>query len=454
MKKATKRRSLSLDSQSGELSDELSNDEDDDSIDDDFEDDDDDETEEDAPSHIPSPKKNLKVNGKGKTVNSRGTGPVNGNFLAVPVTPSNKRRFSNLSTASVLDEDDGDIVTPLNFPRKKKHRTLSNNNEGLLAYSALRQRSEASEMVSEVAVESDDDDDALYQAVNLISDDEDDADVEKLEEEVIMSTEPSFGSFGGDPFLADPSSEMIYMMGPPGYFGTPDRELARLVDFPVGETERPAPKAEGTEGRKYSNGSTKRVRFWDEQSVDDDSSSTSSDLDAIFPDIFAEQDRLPPLLQKLIDNDTDIDNGQRSDSDGEHSYWDFSETDQASPSRGGFIDEDVGDDADDSTSSGYDCMRIRNPQYSFANLAMQRKVKPLMRTFLHLLQYAVPKPSCIGLRHLRVTRPQAQRNRFAERSDVATRSLALAGAISPLTPRRQLRTPTLLVPKSSSILQG
>ncbi|KAJ8114346.1 hypothetical protein OPT61_g3753 [Boeremia exigua] len=322
---------------------------------------DDDETDEDIPV-------SYRGRGKGK---GKGKGPAiriepvdddetdkdddeishNGVGLAASKHPVNqllmqnkKRSFSNLSSTSVLFGDE--IIDHEVFPRRKMARKLSNMGpKPLLTY----QESDTNEH----AIDSDDED---YSGVNLIPDD-DEFDMEAIEqqEENFIAREQeqqatallnqirdarrlSLESSASDDIfdVAAPLTES-YMTGL-GDFG-----FAQFFE-PEAVPASPDPAAK----RKYSDSSTKRVRFDDEVQVSEESESESSELDSsVFPDLFLEQDKLPPILTQLLEAENE-DDGDVGSPMSDASFWDFNHDE------GRITQAGDSDDESSAGSSGYE----------------------------------------------------------------------------------------------------
>lgn len=287
------------------------------------------------------------------------------------LTNNKKRTFSNISSTSLLfGEDDA------GFPRPKIARTLSHTGgSGLLTYTTANSKGangsdnaiESSDEEKDIVGEAEDeqgtnDEDEDYSGVNLISDDESDIDkIEQLEETFIIDDEhhhvPGFfnNAFNDARRLSldTQGSEDIFdfdaALG--GTLYTP----ANLQDVGFGQFFEPEPRPASPEPmakRKFSDSSTKRVRFDDEVQVSDSSSESSSELDsAIFPDLFLQQDKLPASLYQLMEEDNDTDNGDYSESASEHSFWDFGQEDNRNSAHGNAADSD---DSSDPGSSGYE----------------------------------------------------------------------------------------------------
>ncbi|KAF2016347.1 hypothetical protein BU24DRAFT_199998 [Aaosphaeria arxii CBS 175.79] len=298
---------------------------------------------------------------------SHGAGRTNSNDSIMNLFRNNannkKRTFSNLSSTSVLF---GDEDGPSAFPRPKMARRLSRTvDNGLLTYQ------EASNGVDENAIASSDDenndldDDEDYSGVLEVPDDETDPEMMEQEEEhfIIQEEEQhgndlfsaqfdlgrrhSIGSYGSDDILS-------LSMGDPLTFT--DLDFAP-TDHGFGqffEAEPPLPASpEPLSKRKFSDSSAKRVRFDDEVQVSDSSSDTSSELDSsTFPDLFMEQEKLPPsIYQELLLEDIDSDVADLPSDISEQSYWDVG---QDEPHNLGSLNANELDDSSDPGSSGYE----------------------------------------------------------------------------------------------------
>jgi hypothetical protein len=287
------------------------------------------------------------------------------------LTPKRKKRtFSNVSNTSVLfGEED---VEEQEFPRTKMPRKLSHNGgRPLLAY---KKDANGQNLTYENAIESDDEDkpididDEDYSGVALISDDDesDMENVEQLEEHFIVSDEQHrtnnlFNEYFDARRLSLDShaSDNIFDVTAP----LDENFLANLnvPDVGFGQFFEPEPLPTSPDAnikRKYSDSSTKRVRFDDEVQVSSSSSSESSELDSsLFPDLFMEQDKLPPSLYQLLENDNeDTDNEDFASPGSDRSYWDVEQEESRSikPNhKGGFDDE-----SSDPGSSGYESMLV------------------------------------------------------------------------------------------------
>jgi hypothetical protein len=279
-------------------------------------------------------------------VASLGTGlNVNKYPASRPLMNNKKRTFSNLSSTSMLFGDDS---TDQEFPRRKMARKLSNvATKPLLTYKAIED--------DEVAIESDDED---YSGLNLIPDDESDVDMmEQNEESFILQEEQQATALLNEyrdarrlsleSCLSDDIFAVTAPLDEAYILGLPDFGFAQFFE-PEALPASPDPAVK----RKYSDSSTKRVRFDDEVQVSDSSSSESSELDSsLFPDLFLEQDQLPPILHQLLENDNDDDNGDFASPQSDASFWDFGQ-DESRITQAGHSDESDGELAD---SSGYDC---------------------------------------------------------------------------------------------------
>lgn len=296
------------------------------------------------------------------------THPVN-QLLTHP-TVDKKRTFSNVSNTSVLfGEHD---VEERSFPRTKVPRKLSNNRgRPLLAY---KKDANGQNMTGyENAIESDDEDkpidvdDEDYSGVNLISDDDDSdmENVEQQEEHFIVSDEQQRANSLFNEFfdarrlsLDSHASDNIFDVTAP----LDESFLAALnvPDIGFGQFFEPQalPTSPDTNAkRKYSDSSTKRVRFDDEIQVSSSSSSSSSDLDStLFPDLFLDQDKLPPSIYQMIENDhDDTDNEDFASPGSDRSYWDLGQDESRNikPHRTAEFDE-----SSDPGSSGYESMLV------------------------------------------------------------------------------------------------
>jgi hypothetical protein len=257
-----------------------------------------------------------------------------------------KRTFSNLSSTSVLFGDD--TIDQEVFPRRKMARKLSNvGPKPLLTYT------ESDPKGHEHAIDSDDED---YSGVNLIPDD-DEFDMEMMEqqEENFIAQEQDQATALLNQFrdarrlsLESTASDDIFSVTAP----LSESYMAGLTDFgfaqffePEALPASPDPAAK----RKYSDSSTKRVRFDDEVQVSEDSESESSELDtSVFPDLFLEQDKLPPILHQLLEADNDDENGDVGSPMSDASFWDFNH-DEAR-----ITQADDSDDESSAGSSGYE----------------------------------------------------------------------------------------------------
>jgi hypothetical protein len=267
---------------------------------------------------------------------------------------SNKKRtFSNLSSTSVLfgdDEADQD-----SFPRRKMARKLSNAaSMPLLTYT----ENDEAQVTYENAIETDDED---YSGVNLVPED-DDSDMEMMEqqeENYILQEEQQATTLLNEfrdarrlsleSCLSDNIFDVTAPLDDVFMSSLPDYGFAQFFE-PEALPASPVPAAK----RKFSDGSAKRVRFDDEVQLSDSSSSESSELDSsMFPDLFLDQDKIPPSLHQLLEFDNDDDNGDVASPGSEASFWDFEQTESR------ITQVDHSDDTDDESSgesSGYECM--------------------------------------------------------------------------------------------------
>lgn len=276
------------------------------------------------------------------------------------LTPKEKKRtFSNVSNTSVLFGDN-DSEEQL-FPRRKVARKLSNSsNKPLLKYKENANRDMNG---FENTIESDDED---YSGVNLVPDDDDSdvGDIEQEEETFIIRDEEQQATVLINQYndarrlsLDSCTSDNIFDLTAPldqGYL-----EGMNLPDIGFGqffEPEAVPSTPDQSAKRKYSDASTKRVRFDDEVQVSDSSSTSSSELDSsLYPDLFLEQDKLPPSLFQLLENDNDEDNGDFDSPTSEGSFWDLGQDEaRSTPFKGG---GDL-DNSSDPGSSGYESMLV------------------------------------------------------------------------------------------------
>jgi len=297
---------------------------------------------------------------------SREAGRTTNHLVNQLVNGTKKRTYSNVSNTSLLfgDDDTG-------FPRPKVARTLSHTGgTGLLAYTATNDNDEK-------AIESDDDkdldtkiggetttdlDDEDYSGLNQISDDEDDIEkVEQQEESFIIFDEqthtPHPDFFWTDAYdtrrlsLDSYGSESIFPLPPDD---DPCRWEEPVAD-PFFEHEDAPASPKPNAKRKLSEGSSKRVRFDDEVHMSDSSSSSSSDeMDsALYPDLFLESDKLPPIVHQLMAMDNQSDDGFPSNAS-DQSFWDYVDMDSR------HVSPNVSDMSDESSSeagsSGYESM--------------------------------------------------------------------------------------------------
>ena len=266
-----------------------------------------------------------------------------------------KRTFSNLSSTSILFGDDS--TDQESFPRRKAPRILN----GLTSVPLPIYQDNYNEMDvenDENAIESDDDD---YSGVNLIPEDDDDSDMEMMEqqeENYILQDEQQATTLLNEYHdarrlsLDSCASDNIFGVTVPlGQTFVPN-----LADFGFGqyfEPEALPASPNPTTKRKYSDSSTKRVRFDDEVQVSDSSSSESSELDSnVFPDLFLAQDKLPPVLNQLLEMENDEDDGDMASPMSDGSFWDFGHDE---PRIAAVEHSDDTDNDSTTDSSGYDC---------------------------------------------------------------------------------------------------
>jgi hypothetical protein len=300
------------------------------------------------------------------------------------LTTNKKRTYSNLSSTSVLFDDSADQE----FPRRKIARRLSNGlSKPLLAYK------ESDHEAHENAVESDDED---YSGVNLIPEDESDVDfLEQQEETFILQEEQQATTLLNEyrdarrlsleSCISDNIFDVTAPLDETFISGLPDFGFAQFFE-PDALPASPDLAAK----RKYSDSSTKRVRFDDEVQVSDSSSSESSELDSsVFPDLFLEHDQLPPILHHLLEIDNDDDDGDFASPQSDASFWDFG-LDEPRITQAGHSDDT--DDDSSVGSSGYDCMVTSYNKYIiFTNALCQLTwVTPLTKKILRLMRLHGP----------------------------------------------------------------
>jgi len=267
------------------------------------------------------------------------------------LTSNKKRTFSNLSNTSVLFGDD--TSEQHSFPRRKVARKLSNG--GLKPLLKYKENAHEDMNGFEHAIETDDED---YSGVNLVpEDDESEFNFEEQEESYIIREEEQQATalisqyndarrLSLDSHASDDIFAITAPLGDTYSMSLPSLDFGQFFE-PEVLPASPEPSAK----RKYSDSSTKRVRFDDEVQVSDSSSTSSSELDStLYPDLFLEQDKLPPGLSQLMDHD-DEDNGDYDSPASEMSFWDFGQEEtQSVPTEAA---EDF-DEFSDPGSSGYE----------------------------------------------------------------------------------------------------
>ena len=178
-----------------------------------------------------------------------------------------------------------------------------------------------------------DSDDEEYNAVDFISDsEEEEPRVEQLEEKMIIDSEEANESDEKAPGpLAAPNASSVEWEG----FDLDDGIFLADVPFFDDEIGRTEPNVLGSEidvhdinalctGTPLPSPTRRRVRFADaEQHRSSNSSTYTSDAeDDVFPDLFLQQDSLDPYFRLLIENDNDAGDGNIV-SDAEGSCWDL-----------------------------------------------------------------------------------------------------------------------------------
>jgi hypothetical protein len=277
---------------------------------------------------------------------SREAGPSN-HLVNHLMNGNKKRTYSNVSNTSLLfGEDDAGLHT---FPRPKVARTLSHSGgTGLLAYTAAIDNDAN---VSEKAIESDDEkdfdikvdeeqsidvDDEDYSGLNQISDDEDDIErVEQQEENYIIFDEQHHTPHPNHSWedFNDARRLSLDSYGSEGIFPLPDEDPCLPTNWTetgadsLLEPKDPSQSTTPIPKRKFSEGSSKRVRFDDEVHMSDSPTSSSSDeMDsALYPDLFLESSMLPPIVHQLMEMDNESDDGYPSNAS-DQSFWDYVDT--------------------------------------------------------------------------------------------------------------------------------
>jgi hypothetical protein len=360
---------------------------------------DDDETDDDIPLSAYRGRGKGKGKGKGPAIrvepvdddetdrddetSSNGTGLMRSKHPVNQLLMQNKKRtFSNLSSTSVLFGDE--ITDQEVFPRRKLARKLSNvGHKPILTYQSD---------THEHAIDSDDED---YSGVNLIPDD-DDFDMETMEqqEESFIAQEQeqqatlllnqfrdarrlSLESSASDDIFAAPLSESFMT-------GLGDYGFAQFFE-PEAVPASPDPAAK----RKYSDSSTKRVRFDDEVQVSEDSESESSELDSsMFPDLFLEQDKLPPIVTQLMEAENDDEGEDVGSPMSDASYWDFNHDE------GRIMQADDSDDESSAGSSGYESMILTCIRFISVTNKTSQPTRATPLTKKTLAQTSLRGPRC------------------------------------------------------------
>ena len=178
----------------------------------------------------------------------------------------------------------------------------------------------------------DESDDEDYNAVDLISDsDEEEPTVEKIEERMIIDSEEENDAV----CVTRADRSRSSSVSSDGWQGFDLEGGLFLSDMPFFDEQMGRLRADNlaSEVELYNGNSlieldhsptplhTRRVRFADEDIIPtyDDSTSTNSDADDdVFPDLFLQQDSLDPTFRKLIENDNDEDTNPMMDGEGSH----------------------------------------------------------------------------------------------------------------------------------------
>ena len=266
-----------------------------------------------------------------------------------PSETSRKRRGhqTGLSVSFSNATINGGVVT--------RKRAWSNRAQGEDVDMNPPAKTAKSEM-EDVAVISDDEDN--YDAVDLISESDNDERLEEEEERLIIRSEEEIehGKRANGPKLASPESwEGFPDSGAPPVEDTFFSEhFARTDPYSSNELYPPEPKVNRENSSAQTPTATRRVRFADEVGGMSSSSSHESETDHDdFPDLFMQPSRANNSLHALFEND-----GASSDSEG--SYWDlgYHDEEQLELEKIHRLGEDSSDD--EGSSSGYEstCARV------------------------------------------------------------------------------------------------
>lgn len=397
-------------------------------------------------------------NGEDDNTQNHGAGRSASKHPVSQLLANNKKRtFSNLSSTSVLFGDDS--TDQESFPRHKVARKLSNAvAKPLLTYQA----SDNESLVKgyENAIESDDED---YSGVNLIPEDDDsDMDImERQEEKYILQEEQQATTLLNE--YRDARRLSLESCGSDNIFDVnaslDDAFISSLPDFgfaqffePEALPSSPVPAVK----RKFSDSSTKRVRFDDEVQVSDSSSSESSELDSsVFPDLFLDQDKLPPILHQLMEFDPDDDDGDMASPMSDGSFWDFGQEESR------ITQVDNSDDSNGESSagsSGYDCMLEPNLIFIAVTNYIRQLIWVILltkRILVLMLHHGPPfrsSPSCDG-HHQHRAREQPPPTPFSEAlARQVVRSLLLVACSSTMIAPRPLLSLTVPPRLSPSIV--
>ena len=208
-------------------------------------------------------------------------------------------------------------------------------------------------------------DDSDYDAVDLVTDsEEDEPDVEVAEEQAIIASEEEddFELPQPDADGHEPWNGFEFDESPDAYF----EEQIAPADVPDVFTGATGWIAEACSEDESPPETARRVRFDLSDSDSAPSDAEDNDNDSIFPDIFLDQGSLDPGFRRTIENDHNKDNDDPASDDG--SYWDFDGENEVE-----VVDEDhdlAADSESDSSnesSSGYESRspRIDNSSFSF-----------------------------------------------------------------------------------------
>lgn len=246
------------------------------------------------------------------------------------------------------DANDEDVIAPSGRPTHKRgHQTglsVSLSNSTIAGVNRKRTWSNriqeeeddmkrpikiSREEVSSSDSDEDDDSDAGYEGIDLISESGDD-DMEREEEELIVRSEEE-DNVDGDDDDDDDEIRPGSSSSSASWGGFETDGAAQESSFFAEHFERTNTAQEG------SNKTVRKVRFVDEVTgVDTSSTESSESEDDFFPDLMIQQDRLDPQFRAILEKE----------SDSEGSYWEL-----------GYEDAVANNESEeDGSSSGYESM--------------------------------------------------------------------------------------------------